>query len=148
MLLMIAFAAFQSKQTVWDLMALFAIGIMGIYMKRFDWPRPAFLIGFVLADQAEVHTYHATQFAKHKGPGYLFSPTVPIIATLIALTALFGYIIATLPFFVSFPRLRAVWKPAACCFWRICRTAISLPGCYRNSSTRLGRSDRGGVRVR
>lgn len=90
MLMMIAFAAFQSKQTLWDLMALFAIGIMGIYMKRFDWPRPAFLIGFVLADQAEVYTYQATQFAMHKGLGYLFSPTVLIIATLIVVSVWLG----------------------------------------------------------
>ena len=90
MLMMIAFAAFQSKQTLWDLMALISIGIMGIFMKRFDWPRPAFLIGFVLADQAEVYTYQATQFAMHKGLGYLFSPTVMILAVLIAVSVWLG----------------------------------------------------------
>ena len=34
-----------------DLMALFIVSLLGIYMKRFGWPRPALLIGFVLADQ-------------------------------------------------------------------------------------------------
>ncbi|MES9969600.1 MAG: tripartite tricarboxylate transporter permease [Candidatus Thiodiazotropha sp.] len=64
--MMISFAAFQSKQTSWDLLALVAIGVLGIFMRRFEWPRPAFLIGFVLASQAEVYTYQATQIAMTK----------------------------------------------------------------------------------
>lgn len=90
MLTMIAFAAFQSKQTLWDLMALVAIGFLGIFMKRFDWPRPAFLIGFVLADQAEVYTYQATQFALHKGLDYVLSPTVMVLAVVIAVSVWLG----------------------------------------------------------
>ena len=90
MLMMITFAAFQSKQTLWDLMALIAIGILGIFMKRFDWPRPAFLIGFVLADQAEVYTSQATQFAMRKGLDYLFSPTVLILAVIIVVSVWLG----------------------------------------------------------
>ena len=83
--MMISFAAFQSRQTLWDLCALVAIGLLGIFMRRFEWPRPAFLIGFVLADQAEVYTYQATQIAMSRfrrgfgdGIEYLFSPTVII----------------------------------------------------------------------
>ncbi len=84
--MMIAFAAFQSKQTLWDLAALVAIGLVGIFMRRFDWPRPAFLIGFVLASQAEVYTYQATQIAMSKfrrgldqGLEYIFSPIAIIL---------------------------------------------------------------------
>ena len=93
MFMMISFAAFQSKQTSWDLLALVLIGLLGIFMRRFDWSRPAFLIGFVLADQAEVYTYQATQIAMTKakigGNGaaleYLFSMTgVILIAVIIA----------------------------------------------------------------
>ena len=62
--MMIAFAAFQAKQTLWDLAALVAIGTLGMFMRRFGWSRPAFLIGFVLADQAEVYTYQVTQIAR------------------------------------------------------------------------------------
>jgi TctA family transporter len=90
MLMMITFAAFQSKQTLWDLTTLCAIGVLGIYMKRFDWPRPALLIGFVLADQAEVYTYQATQFALHKGFGYLISPTVAVLALIIGVSVWLG----------------------------------------------------------
>ena len=64
--MMIAFAAFQSKQTLWDVAALVAIGTLGVWMRRFGWSRPAFLIGFVLADQAEVYTYQVTQIARAK----------------------------------------------------------------------------------
>jgi len=88
--MMIAFAAFQSKQTSWDLVALVVISILGIFMRRFDWPRPAFLIGFVLASQAEVYTYQVVQLANNKfsqgtdvGLGYVFSP---IVITLFIIT--------------------------------------------------------------
>lgn len=88
--IMITFACFQSRQTFWDLIALVGIGVLGIYMKRFGWPRPAFLIGFVLADQAEVYTYQATQFAQRTGMDYLWSPTVGIIAVLIVVSVYLG----------------------------------------------------------
>ena len=88
--MMIAFAAFQSKQTSWDLVALVGISILGIFMRRFDWSRPAFLIGFVLSDQAEVYTYQAFQVAGSKfnqgteiGWGYVLSP---IVITLVVIT--------------------------------------------------------------
>ncbi len=51
--MIIAFAAFQSGQDLMDLVALFGIGLIGILMRRFDWSRPAFLIGFVLANPVE-----------------------------------------------------------------------------------------------
>ena len=88
--MMIAFAAFQSKQTSWDLVALVVISLLGIFMRRFDWSRPAFLIGFVLANQAEVYTYQVVQVANSKfnqgtdiGLGYVFSP---IVLTLVVIT--------------------------------------------------------------
>ncbi len=88
--MMITFAAFQSRQTLWDLCALVGVGILGIFMRRFAWPRPAFLIGFVLANQAEVYTYQATQISIlrfgrdfSEGLGYILSP---IVIALIAIT--------------------------------------------------------------
>lgn len=51
--MVIAFAAFQSRQDLMDLVALFSIGFLGILMRRFDWSRPAFLVGFVLSGPAE-----------------------------------------------------------------------------------------------
>ncbi len=88
--MLIAFAAFQSRQSLGDLVALVAIGLLGILMRRFDWSRPAFLIGFVLSNQAESYTYQAAQVALIKSKSgwentmaYLFTP---IVLTLIAIT--------------------------------------------------------------
>jgi len=62
MIVVICFAAFQATRTLEDLLALLAVGVLGIYMRRFGWPRPALLIGFVLATQAETYLYQAVQF--------------------------------------------------------------------------------------
>ncbi len=96
--MVIAFAAFQSKQTLWDLGALVAIGLLGIFMRRFDWSRPAFLIGFVLADQAEVYTYQAAQIASIKKRtggleamlSYLFSPVGLVLIAIIVVSVWLG----------------------------------------------------------
>ena len=53
MIMVICFAAFQAQRDLGDLITLFVVGLLGILLKRFGWPRPAFLIGFVLADQSE-----------------------------------------------------------------------------------------------
>jgi TctA family transporter len=62
MIMVICFAAFQARRDIGDLLALFGIGLLGILMKRFGWPRPAFLIGFVLSDNSETYLYQAIQF--------------------------------------------------------------------------------------
>lgn len=59
----IAFAAFQSSQMLEDLFALIAVGVIGIMLRRFEWSRPAFLIGFVLSSQAESFANQAVQIA-------------------------------------------------------------------------------------
>lgn len=61
MLVVIFFAAYQATRHWGDLIALFVFGTLGIYMKRFGWPRPALLIGFFLASRLEASTYQALQ---------------------------------------------------------------------------------------
>jgi putative tricarboxylic transport membrane protein len=90
MLMFIVFAAFQSRQSLWDLVSLLGIGIIALYMKRFDWPRPAFLIGFVLAKAAETYTYQATQYTLERGISYIMSPTVFILVILTAVSIWVG----------------------------------------------------------
>ncbi len=79
--MIIAFAAFQSRQSALDLAALVGIGIFGILLRRFDYSRPAFLIGFVLSNQTEVFVNQAFQIAGARfrrsaeaGWDYLLSP--------------------------------------------------------------------------
>ncbi|ANG64332.1 tricarboxylate transporter [Marinobacterium aestuarii] len=79
MLMVICFAAFQATRSLGDLVALLAIGVLGVVMKRFDWPRPAFLIGFVLAGGMETYLYQAVQF---DGWSFLTKPGVLIIAAI------------------------------------------------------------------
>lgn len=79
MIMLICFAAFQARRDLTDLLVLFAIGILGIFLRRFGWPRPAFLIGFVLSGQVESYLYQALQFY---GWGFLQRPGVLIIGAL------------------------------------------------------------------
>ncbi|MCH9049773.1 MAG: tripartite tricarboxylate transporter permease [Proteobacteria bacterium] len=76
----IFFAAFQATRDWGDLIALFLLGSLGVYMKRFGWPRPALLIGYVLSNRVENEIYHtATVY------GFKFLER-PIVIALVALT--------------------------------------------------------------
>ena len=95
--MMISFAAFQSRQSLGDLLALVAIGLIGIFLRRFDWSRPAFLIGFVLSYQAENFSANAWQLASFQfrrgfeyGIDYILSPIVIVILIVTALSVFFG----------------------------------------------------------
>ena len=77
---LIFFAAFQATRDWGDLIALMLFGTLGVYMKRFGWPRPALLIGFVLADKVEGGVYHTITVY---GLSFLQRP---IVLVLIALT--------------------------------------------------------------
>ena len=95
--MLISFAAFQSGQNFEDLLALFAIGVIGIFLRRFDWSRAAFLIGFVLSNPAETFTNQAYQIAASRfrkdfeaGMDYVFSPIVMVLLVMTALSIFFG----------------------------------------------------------
>ncbi|MEP1199259.1 tripartite tricarboxylate transporter permease [Tateyamaria sp.] len=95
--MIISFAAFQSGQNLMDLVALFAIGFLGILMRRFDWSRPAFLIGFVLSNPAETYANQAVQiassrFRKSFGEGieYMFTPIVIVLLIITLLSVVIG----------------------------------------------------------
>ena len=95
--MIISFAAFQSGQDLMDLVALFAIGLLGILMRRFDWSRPAFLIGFVLASPVENYSNNAHQIAGVKfrqgfqeGMSYVTSPLVIILIIITVITIVIG----------------------------------------------------------
>ncbi|MBT9246428.1 tripartite tricarboxylate transporter permease (plasmid) [Gemmobacter fulvus] len=87
LMVMIAFAAFQSTRSVNDLLALLALGVVGVLMKRFGWSRPALLIGYVLAPQAETFLYQAVQF---NGWEFLTRTGVIIIGLMTLASVFFG----------------------------------------------------------
>lgn len=95
--MLISFAAFQSGQALEDLAALFLVGLLGIFLRRFDWSRPAFLIGFVLSHQAENFSNMANQVAGAKfrvsleaGFSYIASPLVLLILALTVISIVIG----------------------------------------------------------
>lgn len=85
MFVLIFFAAFQATREWNDLFALFAMGTLGIFMKRFGWSRPALLIGYFLAPRLEPTIYQAYQVY-----GLRFFER-PIVVGLIIATALSIY---------------------------------------------------------
>jgi TctA family transporter len=78
-IVVVCFAAFQVRQSLTDLMLLFALGMFGLFMRRFGWPRSAFLVGFVLSPQIENYLYQAVQFYDWN---FVTRPGVLIIAAL------------------------------------------------------------------
>lgn len=86
MVMVICFAAFQATRDLSDLVTLLGIGVLGILMKRFDWPRPAFLIGFVLSAGMETYLYQAIQF---DGIAFLLRPGVMIIGAITLISMIF-----------------------------------------------------------
>lgn len=85
--MMVAFAAFQSRQSMGDVIALIILGAVGIFLRRFDYSRPAFLIGFVLSAQAEAYANMANQIASARF-GRSFAAGFDYIATPISITIL------------------------------------------------------------
>ncbi|MDG2258597.1 MAG: tripartite tricarboxylate transporter permease [Paracoccaceae bacterium] len=95
--MLISFAAFQSGQNFEDLLALFVIGLIGVFLRRFDWSRPAFLIGFVLSNPVEKFTNQAFQIASFRfrkgfdvGMEYIFSPIVIVLIVITLVSVVFG----------------------------------------------------------
>ncbi|MFS4580714.1 tripartite tricarboxylate transporter permease [Phaeobacter sp. C3_T13_0] len=95
--MLISFAAFQSGQNFEDILALFVIGLIGIFLRRFDWSRPAFLIGFVLSNPVEKFSNQAFQIASFRfrksfeeGMDYLFSPIVIVLLVVTLVSVVLG----------------------------------------------------------
>jgi putative tricarboxylic transport membrane protein len=61
MIVIIYFAAYQATRSWYDLVTLFVLGVLGVYMKRFGWSPPALLIGFVLANRLDASVYQSIQ---------------------------------------------------------------------------------------
>ncbi|WP_224705393.1 tripartite tricarboxylate transporter permease [Devosia aquimaris] len=87
MIMITMFAAFQATRSIEDLVALIVLGALGLYMRRFGWPRPALLIGFVLAPGAEGYLYQAVQFYDW---AWVWRPGVLIIGAITVVSMVLG----------------------------------------------------------
>jgi len=83
MIAIIYFAAYQVTRSWYDVITLFVLGVLGVYMKRFGWSPPALLIGFVLSPRLEVLLYQSIQVY---GYSFLARTGVQIILALIVLS--------------------------------------------------------------
>ena len=83
MIVIVYFAAFQATRAWEDLITLFVLGVFGMYMKRFGWSRPAFLIGFVLSMHLDASVYQSIQVY---GASFLQRGGVLLILALIAVS--------------------------------------------------------------
>ena len=82
----IFFAAFQATRDWGDFLALYSIGILALFMKRYGWSRPALLIGFVLSEKVEAGIYQSIQAY---GWSFLERPLVIFIFAL-TMVSLYG----------------------------------------------------------
>lgn len=83
MIVIIYFAAYQATRAWEDLITLFVLGVLGMYMKRFGWSRPALLIGFVLSMRLDAAVYQSIQVY---GMSFLERGGVQIMLVLIAVS--------------------------------------------------------------
>jgi putative tricarboxylic transport membrane protein len=60
-LVCVFFSAFQSKAHWGDIVALLAVGALGLFMKRFGWSRAGLLIGLVMSHSLEAALYRTAQ---------------------------------------------------------------------------------------
>ena len=83
---LILFAIFNSTRSWGDLIFALMIGVIAVFMKRFDYSRVALMIGFVLSDGIETNLYQTMQF-------YTFSELIvrPIFIVLIIIALLSIY---------------------------------------------------------
>jgi putative tricarboxylic transport membrane protein len=88
LLTVVFFGAFQSSRQWGDLVSLFVLGVFALYMRRFGYPRPAFLIGFVLQNHLEGLLFRTIQIYSLES---LFSrPLMWVLLAVIAASLWFG----------------------------------------------------------
>jgi putative tricarboxylic transport membrane protein len=87
MIMIIILASYQATRDWGDFIALLATGVVGWLMKRFGWPRPAALIGFVLSQNAETYLFISVQ---RYGAAWIFRPGVWILGAIIFLSVSAG----------------------------------------------------------
>lgn len=80
-------ASYQASQRWGDVVLVFAIGLLGWFMKRQNWPRPPLLIGFVLGPTIE--RYLRISLDRY-GIEFLVRPGVLVLAAFLALSIYLG----------------------------------------------------------
>jgi TctA family transporter len=86
LLLLVFLGGFAVKNAIGDMIVVLLFGALGLFMVKFDWPRPPLLLGLVLGGIAETNLFIATRIY---GASWITHPGVLIIALLILLGLLY-----------------------------------------------------------
>lgn len=86
-MVLIVFAAYQASRSFLDVIALFALGLLGWLMRRYGWPRPPLLLAFVLQPVVERYFWVSRQAY---GDGFLLRPIPIVIMVLTAISVVYG----------------------------------------------------------
>jgi TctA family transporter len=89
-ILMLCFiGAYTTNNHIGDLIVLLVFGGIGYLMVRFGWPRPPFILGFILGSLAETYLYTSTT---RYGADWLVRPKVIILFFIIVAFILYPFI--------------------------------------------------------
>jgi putative tricarboxylic transport membrane protein len=86
LLLLVFLGGFAVKNSLGDMIVVLLFGALGLFMVKFDWPRPPLLLGLVLGGIAETNLFIATRIY---GASWFTHPGVLIIALLILVGLLY-----------------------------------------------------------
>ena len=88
-LLLCYIGAYTSENSVGDLITLLVFGGVGYLMVRYRWPRPPFILGFILGKLAETYLYSSTT---RYGAAWLYRPKVIILFVIAVGFALYPFL--------------------------------------------------------
>jgi TctA family transporter len=88
-LLLVFIGAYTSSNNVGDLVVVLAFGGVGYLMVRVGWPRPPFILGFILGNLVETNLYISVM---RYGANWLYRPKVIIIFLLAIGVALYPFL--------------------------------------------------------
>jgi TctA family transporter len=83
MFVFILMGAFSVNRDPIDLLVVVAFGVLGYFMRRFAYPRPAMILGLVLGDLMEKYLYRSVA---SYGFSWLARPAVIVLLILAALS--------------------------------------------------------------
>lgn len=89
LLLLTFIGAYTSTSHIGDLITVLLFGCVGYFMVRFSWPRPPFILGYILGELAETYLYVSTS---RYGWEWLYRPKVIIIFLLAVAVAVYPFI--------------------------------------------------------
>ncbi|MGH7798234.1 MAG: tripartite tricarboxylate transporter permease, partial [Candidatus Binatia bacterium] len=86
LLLLVFLGGFAVKNSLGDMIVVLLFGALGLFMVKFDWPRPPLLLGLVLGGIAETNLFIATRIY---GASWITHPGVLVIALLMLVGLLY-----------------------------------------------------------